>query len=100
MSHALEVGADEVEVTEEAEQTWVAALDEGIGAFLGNPDCTPGYYNNEGGPIGSASASTRRLPRRPGRLLPLHRRLAESGAFEGLEFRAADSRWARMVGTS
>jgi hypothetical protein len=19
---------------------------------MGNPDCTPGYYNNEGGPIG------------------------------------------------
>ena len=46
--HALEVGADEVEVTAEAEQAWVELLESSAAAFLGNPDCTPGYYNNEG----------------------------------------------------
>ena len=52
VQHALDVGADEVEVTEDAEQAWVALLRGQPASFLGNPDCTPGYYNNEGGPIG------------------------------------------------
>ena len=51
--HALEVGADEVEVTDRGRgrvgrRCWRAAPR----AFIGNPDCTPGYYNNEGRPIG------------------------------------------------
>ena len=41
-----------MEVTAEAEQAWVALLESSARAFLGNPDCTPGYYNNEGQPIG------------------------------------------------
>ena len=52
LCHASEVGATEVEVTAEAEAAWVALLEGSVRAFMGNPDCTPGYYNNEGGPIG------------------------------------------------
>jgi cation diffusion facilitator CzcD-associated flavoprotein CzcO len=51
--HALQTGAREIEVTEAAEQAWVELLLESSSrGFLGNPDCTPGYYNNEGRPIG------------------------------------------------
>ena len=50
--HALDLGADEVEVTKDAEQAWVAMLESNPRAFLGSPDCTPGYYNNEGHEIG------------------------------------------------
>ena len=50
--HAIDVDAGQVEVTEEAEQRWVELLESSPRAFLGNPDCTPGYYNNEGRPIG------------------------------------------------
>ena len=53
--HALDVGSDgsevQVEVTADAEQAWVSMLEGNTRAFLGSPDCTPGYYNNEGGPI-------------------------------------------------
>ena len=49
--HALETGADEVEVTAEAEQAWMDLLESSPASFFGNPDCTPGYYNNEGQPL-------------------------------------------------
>ncbi len=50
--HALEIGASEVEPTQAAQDDWVAQFDgSGVG-FIGNADCTPGYYNNEGRPIG------------------------------------------------
>ncbi|MFZ4811869.1 MAG: flavin-containing monooxygenase [Ilumatobacteraceae bacterium] len=52
IGHALEVGAEQVEVTKEAEDEWVAMLEGTIRGFMGSPECTPGYYNNEGGPIG------------------------------------------------
>ena len=48
IDHAVGIGADEVEVTPDAETAWVAKLESGGRRFGGNPDCTPGYYNNEG----------------------------------------------------
>jgi cyclohexanone monooxygenase len=48
VKHAVEGGYDEVEVTKEAEDEWVDLLLSGPGMMLGSPDCTPGYYNNEG----------------------------------------------------
>jgi hypothetical protein len=76
VAHALEVGADEVEVSESAEGDWVRKV-EGSGQwFLADPDCTPGYYNNEGRPMGRRELlNTSRYPERAGRLLPLHRRV-------------------------
>ena len=49
--HALDTDAREVEVTKEAEDAWLELLLSGpeIG-IIGSPDCTPGYYNNEGQP--------------------------------------------------
>ena len=51
IGHALENGCTEVEVTREAEDAWVQTIlgfEGGPLAGLGGPDCTPGYYNNEG----------------------------------------------------
>ena len=48
VSHALNAGASEVEVTAEAQNAWVELLLSGPSRMLNNPDCTPGYYNNEG----------------------------------------------------
>jgi cation diffusion facilitator CzcD-associated flavoprotein CzcO len=48
VSHAESIGADEVEVTAEAEAAWVERLENGGRQFGNQPDCTPGYYNNEG----------------------------------------------------
>ena len=48
VEHALDRRPREVEVTKEAEDAWVELLLIGPGPMLGSPDCTPGYYNNEG----------------------------------------------------
>jgi len=48
VSHAIDTGATEVEVTEQAELDWVAKLRAGGRTFGNDPNCTPGYYNNEG----------------------------------------------------
>ncbi|XOV86839.1 MAG: flavin-containing monooxygenase [Pseudomonadota bacterium] len=49
VKHTLDIGAREVEVTQEAQDAWVELLQSGPGRMRGAPDCTPGYYNNEGG---------------------------------------------------
>lgn len=55
--HALDVGAETgdevtVEVAPEAEQAWIERLEaSGQLRMTQLPDCTPGYYNNEGQPI-------------------------------------------------
>jgi cyclohexanone monooxygenase len=51
--HALDHGHREIEVTKEAEDAWLELLASGPGSALGSPDCTPGYYNNEGQPGGT-----------------------------------------------
>jgi len=50
VKHILDNGYDEVEVTREAEDSWLELLLSGPGRMLGSQDCTPGYYNNEGQP--------------------------------------------------
>ena len=52
LSAARERGATRVEVTPEAEAAWTAPMADAEQGILGSPDCTPGYYNNEGGPVG------------------------------------------------
>ena len=87
--HALDEGATEVEVTEEAEQAWVGMLEGNSTAFLGNPECTPGYYNNEGGPIGRRERlNASGYPGGPVAFWDYIDRWRSSGEFEGLEFRA------------
>jgi cyclohexanone monooxygenase len=86
ISHALAGGCTEVEATQAAEAGWVELLLSGPGRMLGSPDCTPGYYNNEGldpGPrrlsIGYPSGAQAYF-----RFIDRWRR---AGTFEGLEFR-------------
>ena len=52
IAHALEIGAERVEATPAAVEAWMQLLEGSPQSFLGNPDCTPGYYNNEGRPMG------------------------------------------------
>jgi cyclohexanone monooxygenase len=52
--HARDIGADRVEVTETAEQDWVDLLLTAPPLAVSSPDCTPGYYNNEGQDVGPA----------------------------------------------
>ena len=88
VAHALEVGADEVEVTEQAENDWVSLLEGSVRAFMGNPDCTPGYYNNEGQPVGRRERlNGSGYPEGPVAYFSYIDRWRTSGQFEGLEFR-------------
>jgi cation diffusion facilitator CzcD-associated flavoprotein CzcO len=48
VAHAESIGAHIVEVTIEAEVAWLQLLETGGRRFGNQPDCTPGYYNNEG----------------------------------------------------
>jgi cyclohexanone monooxygenase len=45
---ALDRDAKEVEVTAQAQAQWVELLLKAPATLRGAPDCTPGYYNNEG----------------------------------------------------
>ena len=86
--HALDAGANEVEVTREAESAWIELLLTGPGRMIGSPDCTPGYYNNEGQAPGPAA---RLAVGHPGGAMAYFKYIDEwrnSGEFEGLEFRA------------
>jgi cation diffusion facilitator CzcD-associated flavoprotein CzcO len=88
VAHALEVGADEVEVSEAAEGDWVRTVEGSGQSFLGDPDCTPGYYNNEGRPMGRRELlNTGRYPEGPVAFFHFIDAWRASGDFEGLEFR-------------
>ena len=88
IGHALENGFTEVEVTREAEEAWVQTIlgfEGGPLAGLGGPDCTPGYYNNEGQEHPHAAQSA---PWGGGSIgfFKLLEDWREEGSFEGLEF--------------
>ena len=86
--HALDGGATEVEVTVEAEQAWVAMLERSERAFLGNAECTPGYYNNEGRPIGRRERlNASGFPDGPVAYFEFIDAWRTSGDFAGLDFR-------------
>jgi len=88
VAHALETGADEVEVTPEAEAAWVALLQSSERGFLGNPDCTPGYYNNEGRAIEAKDRlGMSGYPDGPLAYFDYIDAWRRTGAFEGLAFR-------------
>jgi cation diffusion facilitator CzcD-associated flavoprotein CzcO len=88
VAHALHIGADEVEVSETAEQAWVAKLEEGGQSLLADPDCTPGYYNNEGRPVGRREMlNAGRYPEGPVAYFQYIDSWRKSGEFEGLDYR-------------
>jgi cyclohexanone monooxygenase len=88
VKHALDGGFTEVEVTQEAQDAWVALLLTGMGRMmLGNPDCTPGYYNNEGQDPGPAARYNVGYPAGAAAYFKYLDEWRSTGAFEGLEFR-------------
>jgi cyclohexanone monooxygenase len=89
VEHALTIGAREVEVAKAAEDDWVALLLTGAGRIIGSPDCTPGYYNNEGVEPGPAARLNVGYPAGAAAYFRYLDEWRRSGAFEGLEFRTA-----------
>jgi hypothetical protein len=91
VAHALETGAEQVEVTPEAEQAWITLLEDNPMSFMGNLDCTPGYYNNEGKPAGRREKlNMSGYPGGPIAYFQFIDAWRRSGEFKGLEFRKAD----------
>ena len=70
----------------EAQDAWVALLLTGMGNLIGSPDCTPGYYNNEGQPLGPAARFNVGYPAGPSAYFKYLDAWRQSGAFEGLVF--------------
>jgi cyclohexanone monooxygenase len=87
VSHANECGAAEVEVSQQAEDDWVALLQTGTGMMLGSQDCTPGYYNNEGQEPGPAAKLNVGYPHGAKAYFEYIEKWRQSGDYDGLEFR-------------
>ncbi len=87
VKHAVENGYDEVEVSKDAEDAWIELLLSGGGRMLGAPDCTPGYYNNEGISPGPAAKLSVGYPQGATAFFRYIDEWRSSGEFEGLEFR-------------
>jgi cation diffusion facilitator CzcD-associated flavoprotein CzcO len=82
---AMDHGFGAVEPSQEAEDAWVELLLSGPGSMIGGPDCTPGYYNNEGQDPGSFLG--RGYPYGPSAYFAYIDKWRASGTFDGLEFR-------------
>ena len=87
IAHARKTGAREVEVTQGAQDAWVALLLKGMGRMIGSPDCTPGYYNNEGQDPGPAARLNVGYPAGASAYFRYLAGWRESGRYEGLAFR-------------
>jgi len=85
--HALDGGFGAVEVTKDAEQAWLELLHSGPGGTLGGPDCTPGYYNNEGQELGADQWLPRGYPYGASAYFSYIDNWRTTGRFDGLVFR-------------
>ncbi len=86
IKHAIDGGHETVEVTKEAEDAWLELLKTGPGMMLGSPDCTPGYYNNEGGPIPESAALNVGYPAGATAYFKYIKEWRENGDFDGIAF--------------
>jgi cation diffusion facilitator CzcD-associated flavoprotein CzcO len=87
IAHALATEQPVVEPTEAAVAEWVKLFEEGKESFFGNPDCTPGYYNNEG--QATTVKDRRNTNSYPGGTVAFLEYIAawrERGTFDGLTF--------------
>jgi cyclohexanone monooxygenase len=84
VQHAVGGGFAAVEPSQAAEDAWVELLLSGPGSMIGGPDCTPGYYNNEGYDTGAFLG--RGYPYGPSAYFAYIDKWRTSGTFDGLEF--------------
>jgi cation diffusion facilitator CzcD-associated flavoprotein CzcO len=84
--HALDNGHAEIEVTRAAEDAWLELLSNSV-FILGSPDCTPGYYNNEGQDPPPWARLIVGYPQGAMAYFAYLDGWRNSGAFAGLEFR-------------
>jgi cation diffusion facilitator CzcD-associated flavoprotein CzcO len=85
--HALDHGHREIEVSDAAENEWIDLLRNSPGRMTSSPDCTPGYYNNEGQDPGPAAKLNVGYPAGATAYFKYLDAWRASGQFEGLVFR-------------
>jgi cyclohexanone monooxygenase len=85
--HAIDCGHREIEVSESAETAWIDLLRNSPGRMTSSPDCTPGYYNNEGQDPGPAAKLNVGYPAGATAYFKYLDAWRASGQFEGLVFR-------------
>ncbi len=87
VTHAMDNAIETIDVTDAAEEQWVQTiLEKGMdGAVLGDVECTPGYYNNEGKP-GPHFAQGMPYGEGPVAFFKVLEEWREAGDFQGLEF--------------
>ena len=85
--HAIDTGATVVEAEPDAQAEWVRRIESAGRSFFGNTECTPGYYNNEGKPMGRREhMNSAGYPDGAVAYFNLMTQWRESGTFEGLRF--------------
>ena len=87
VKRARDHGHTQVDVTQEAQDEWVELLLTSAGRMTGGPDCTPGYYNNEGQAPGLAARLNVGYPSGAAAYFKYIDEWRSSGAFKGLAFR-------------
>lgn len=85
IDHTIESGKDTFEATQEAEDTWVTMLEKD-GQVQDDPECTPGYYNNEGKEIGIQQKRSVGYPKGKKAYFDLIKHWRTDGEFNGVEF--------------
>ncbi len=86
VSHSENEGFNQVEPNIEAQEAWVNLVLSGQGMLIGNTECTPGYYNNEGAGL---TDKNRHQLGHPGGARAFFQHIAnwrDKGTFDGLEF--------------
>lgn len=87
IAHAESAGSTRVEVTRDAEDAWVEFITSSQRGLRGNPDCTPGYYNNEGRPMGQRELQNGSgHPGGPVAFFEHLEKWRQAGDFAGLDF--------------
>ena len=87
VAHALQIGAEVVEPSKEAEHAWVEQIASSPGTLFGNLECTPGYYNNEGKGFGRREKlNSSGYPKGAVAYFRYIDQWRRSGKFEGLDF--------------
>ena len=87
LKHMRENDLAVVEVSQAAEDAWVELLLSGPGMLIVSPDCTPGYYNNEGKADDPRLKFFRGYPLGPSAYFQYLDQWRSSGEFDGLSFR-------------
>lgn len=87
VAHTRASDARDVEVTSEAEAAWLVRIQPRQGSVIGSPDCTPGYYNNEGKPLGEdQQLNAAAFVEGPAAYFDYLEAWRTSGTFDGLAF--------------